>query len=101
MPSRSAPVITETNIVVLDPAKNVIARLDVAVGEHVIGHDVEIHHRIGRGAETKIGVDHYQCSSVKCNIVSADKIELPTQVIENRNTSTDTDTNINPGGPNR
>ena len=62
---------------------------------------MEVHHLIGRGGQTKIGVDRYQCSSIKCNVVSLDKIELPTQVIENRNTSTETDTNINPGGPNR
>ena len=54
-------------------------------------HEVEIHKRLpsgqpgAQGAQAKIGVTHYQCSTIKCTFVSEDKVELPTRVTTETN----------------
>lgn len=86
----SAPVAARaTNILVLDADKKVIAKFEVVVGYFQNTHLVEIHKRIGGnktagGGQTEVlmGVEKYQCSPIKCDLVFRDKAELPTQVIQ-------------------
>ena len=89
-PPASPLGIRQTNILVRDPEQNVIANLEVVVKNYDdAAHEVEIHKPIkGAGGQQRIGVDQYQCSSVKCTIVKLDQIEPPTIRYENTNTNT-------------
>ncbi|MCK1589199.1 pilus assembly protein N-terminal domain-containing protein [Bradyrhizobium sp. 169] len=85
-----------TNVLVLDADQNVIANLQVEVGYSGIGtRIVEIHKRVGGGpagggarSDQFQGVEKYLCSPIKCDLVSRDKSEAPTQVIQQENYNT-------------
>lgn len=89
-----APGPRATNVLVLSAEKNVIANLRVEVGyfQGIGTRMVEIHKRVGGGAagggarsDQFQGVERYLCSSIKCDLVSRDKSEAPSQVILQEN----------------
>lgn len=99
-----------TNVVVRDPDNKVVANFEVVVGnfQQSNTHLVEIHKRIGGnrtagGGQTEmtVGVDKYRCSPIKCDLVSRDKTELPTQVQVIQQDVRQENINTNRGTPNR
>jgi Flp pilus assembly secretin CpaC len=95
-----------TNVLVHDSDKKVIANFEVVVGYFQDTHLVEIHKRIGGkktagGGQTEVlvGLEKFQCSTVRCDLVSRDKSELPTQVQSIQQDIRQQNINSNPGPP--
>ncbi|UPJ25406.1 pilus assembly protein N-terminal domain-containing protein [Bradyrhizobium sp. CW1] len=104
--SAPAAATRATNVLVLDNDKKVVAKFEVVVGYFQNTHLVEIHKRIGGnktagGGQTEVlmGVEKYQCSPTKCDLVFRDKAELPIQFIQQD--VRQQNININGGSPNQ